>query len=120
MPVVDERERRLAENEVFFRELNERIGESARRWDGDGDEHVYEFMCECPDRGCGEQIFLTVREYEALRQHPARFAVSPGHETPEIADEVDAIRDAVIAEKREEAARHVAKLDTRRGESRRP
>ena len=114
MPVVDERERRLAENEVFFRELNERIGESARRWDGDGDEHVYEFMCECPDRGCGEQISLTVRGYEELRQHPARFAVSPGHEAGEIGDAVGAISDAVIAEKREEAGRYAAKLHPRR------
>ena len=110
---MDERERRLAENESFFRELNERIGESARRWDGEGDEHVYEFACECSDRDCGAQVSLTVREYEALRQHPTRFAVSPGHETPEIEDAVEAVRGAVISEKRDEAARYVAKLDPR-------
>ena len=40
-------EERLARNEAFFRDVNERIREAADRQGSDG--HVFEFICECGD-----------------------------------------------------------------------
>jgi hypothetical protein len=81
---VDERERRLAENELLFRSLNEKVEQIARSHGTD--QHVYEFMCECSNLGCDLRLRLTLAEYERARSDPAAFAVAPGHELPEIED----------------------------------
>src|SRR2546430_1746537 len=39
-----------------------------------------QYRCECGVASCFERIALTPEEYEAVRSHPARFLVSPGHE----------------------------------------
>ena len=38
------------------------------------------FLCECGDESCFERLSLTHEQYEAVRSHPARFFVVPGHE----------------------------------------
>ena len=43
-------------------------------------EETREFICECGDAGCTKGIVLTDDEYQAVRGHPTRFAVAPGHE----------------------------------------
>jgi hypothetical protein len=72
---MDERSARLAENETIFRAGNERIeaivGGAAER---------APYLCECGDARCFEPVRLTRAEYEAVRSHPARFFVVPGHE----------------------------------------
>ncbi len=72
---MDERSARLAENETIFRAGNERIeaivGGAAER---------APYLCECGDMRCFEPVSLTRAEYEAVRSHPARFLVVPGHE----------------------------------------
>ena len=78
------REERLANNEVLFREINERIAEVAEPHTGSRDEHVYEFLCECSNVGCDLRLPLTLSVYEAVRQDPTHFVVAPGHELPEI------------------------------------
>ena len=51
------RERRVAENEVRFRALNERLRESRAAWEGrDG---VLGIVCECGDEDCLVAIRLT-------------------------------------------------------------
>jgi hypothetical protein len=37
-------------------------------------------LCECGDEECLERLFLDKQEYEAVRAHPARFFVAPGHQ----------------------------------------
>jgi hypothetical protein len=59
-----------------FRAGNEAI--EANR-DGGGSEQR-SYLCECGVASCFEQVVLTREEYEAVRAHPARFLVSPGHE----------------------------------------
>ena len=108
---LDERVRRLAENEALFREINERISETARRWSGD--EHVYEFVCECSDRNCQRRIALTAHEYESVRKHATRFAVVAGHEVPDVENAVHYVGEAAIVEKRGAAAAYVARRDPR-------
>jgi hypothetical protein len=73
---VDERSARLAANEAIFRAGNELIERAVAGSNPDG----VPFLCECGDERCLERVALTVSEYEAVRSHPARFFVVPGHE----------------------------------------
>jgi hypothetical protein len=77
----DWREERLAQNEVFFRTVNEGIEQQAIRFGGDDD---YEFICECASRECLDRVLLTLREYEHIRAEGTRFVVVPGHENVEL------------------------------------
>jgi hypothetical protein len=79
---VEEWKKRLAVNEAWFREINDRI--EANALEHGSDPHLYEFICECANIDCAERMRMTLFEYEQLRAHPARFAIVPGHEQPEI------------------------------------
>ena len=48
------RDRRLAENEVRFRALNERLRDGSDTW-GPGDG-VLELVCECGDEDCTQAL----------------------------------------------------------------
>jgi hypothetical protein len=81
---VDAREERLAKNEMLFREINEQI-EGIAQTQGI-DDHVFDFICECPDVACTLRLPLTLKLYEDTRADPAAFIVAPGHDRPEIED----------------------------------
>jgi hypothetical protein len=107
---VDGRERRLAQNESLFREVNERIKEVAT------DQAVaasYAYVCECANSDCTFQVELDHGEYEAVRQDPAQFVVLPRHYTPEIEDLVAEHESHWIVRKKGEAAEYVERLDPR-------
>ncbi|SRR6266536_2779237 len=108
MPLVGERDTRLARNETLYREVNERVSEVAEQFEADSDTPVG-FICECGAADCTEPIPLTLIEYEAIRDEPTRFAVVPGHERPEIESVVGRHRAYLVVEKREEEAREVAR-----------
>lgn len=78
------REKRLARNEVLFREVNERIAELAGGW-----EDGFHIICECANTGCEERLLIPVRDYERVRQHPRRFLIRPGHTVAEVEDVVE-------------------------------
>jgi hypothetical protein len=69
-------------------------GDVMNGWKGSLAERPFaspiDFVCECAQVDCVEQILLTVSEYEALRREPERFAVSSGHDNPDV--------DRVVAE----------------------
>lgn len=75
------REERLAANEVFFRELNEKLATLERRAD---DSDTLVVVCECADPDCAQRLVLTHREYKTARSEPTRFVVAQGHVDPEI------------------------------------
>ena len=75
---VDEARRR-----VSIRSANEQLERSCVGL-GSIDHERFFFICECGDRACGGLIQLSVAEYEAVREHAARFAISPNHENPEV------------------------------------
>ena len=111
---MDPRRERLARNEAIFREVNERVGEVAASFDlsGRGDFGV-DFVCECGDAGCFEQVSLTLSEYREIRSSPIRFALVNGHADPEV-DRVVASNDRfATVEKKGEAATRAAELDPR-------
>jgi hypothetical protein len=101
---------RLAKNESFFRQVNERIKDVAEGFEG---AENYEFLCECSDAACTERIPLSREEYEWVRSEPTRFVLARGHVAPEIEQVVERETDHVVVEKRGLAARISAKLDPR-------
>jgi hypothetical protein len=100
---------RLAQNEDFFRELNERINESAESHGPDS--HRYEFFCECSDATCMERVLMTLAEYEHVRADPTRFAVNKNHVVREIEHVVETVRDHMVIEKHGEAGRIAVELE---------
>ena len=54
---------RHALNEALFRDVNERIAESAENFETDKTE----FVCECADPSCTERVPATLAEYENVR-----------------------------------------------------
>src|SRR5215217_489333 len=86
----------MAENEILFRQVNERILEiEAHRWHVD----PIDFMCECADEKCTLPLRLSGEEYERLRSGPAHFAVLPGHEVEEVERVVETHRTYLVVEK---------------------
>jgi hypothetical protein len=84
---VEERLRRTARNEDLFREVNDRIEELSENVEAQGiapEGGLIEFHCECGREGCTERVRMTVAEYDRVRADNDRFAVAPGHETPEM------------------------------------
>ncbi len=79
---MDERRRRIGENEVVFREVNERI-----KGVSEGFSLVLEnaeFVCECGLADCTERITMTLADYERIRKEPTWFAIVPGHEIDDV------------------------------------
>lgn len=77
---MDERGKRIGENEVLFREVNERLREL-----GEGLTTVTEeaeFVCECGNTACIEHVRMSLATYEEIRSDPKRFFVLKGHEEP--------------------------------------
>jgi hypothetical protein len=103
---VDEEERRRAQNEALFREVNERIVELEKGRTGyDRDDSLLiGFVCECPREDCSEMIEVTRRQYEAVRENPRRFLVVPGHQDDDIANVAERHSNYLVVEKTGEAA----------------
>jgi len=101
---------RLGHNESVFREINERI--EAGTWISSPTERVA-FACECAALRCNVLVELTVSEYEAVRAHPRRFLLAPGHELPAIETVVHRSDGYVVVEKAGDAAKAAEATDPR-------
>jgi hypothetical protein len=104
-------EERLARNEAFFREVNERIMDVASGLGGG--ETAYEFLCECSDPQCTQRLTLRPSEYEHIRANGARFVVVPGHQEPEIEKVTEREPAHLVVEKDGRAGEIAAQLDPR-------
>ena len=82
-PIMGFREGRIAENEAAFRAINERMSEWPEHQQAAGAEPI-PFVCECDDPHCFERVHLTRPQYEAVRADSSRFALTPGHELPDL------------------------------------
>jgi hypothetical protein len=76
---MDEKVKR-ARTEALFRDVNERIAESAQRFEADSTQ----FVCECADPNCTHRVDATLDEYEEVRADGATFMLTPGHEQEDI------------------------------------
>src|SRR4051794_14412713 len=84
---MDERARKIGENEALYRTVNERI-ESLNEAFGMVTETMA-VVCECGQLECTEQIELDLPTYEGVRNEPTHFVVLPGHEIPDVEDVVE-------------------------------
>jgi hypothetical protein len=64
-----------ARTEALFRDVNERIAESAQRFEADSTQ----FVCECADPNCTHRVEASLDEYEEIRADGATFMLAPGH-----------------------------------------
>jgi hypothetical protein len=92
---VNTQQKRLVENEELFREANEKVAELGRSLEASGHE-LTPFLCECAEPRCTRVLRLTSKEYEAVRAHPSRFVVLPGHEHPDERVVAESERYAVV------------------------
>ena len=86
-----QQEERVARNQSLFRAINARVEELNETFVqltpyGSWMTPYGSWICECADRTCQGRIEMTLGEYEALREHPARFAVLPdgAHVAPRV------------------------------------
>jgi hypothetical protein len=109
---MTEREARIALNETLFRDLNERIQDVVTTITLEV-PHALEIFCECGSEDCVAKITLSVADYEAVRAHPERFIIAPGHEIPDVEDVLERRTGHWVVEKHEEEAKIARELDPR-------
>jgi hypothetical protein len=78
--VQDPRSVRAAKNQSLFRAVNEELEGLEKSWQLEN----LDLICECAALDCDARIPLAVAEYHAVRAHPRRFFVAPGHEVPDV------------------------------------
>ena len=94
---------RVAENEAFLREVNERIAEKTIELAGEAverDEQECDFLCACGRPDCAEIVSLTIAAYEDAQANDDLFVIAPGHETSEIEDVVERHESYLVVRKK--------------------
>ena len=100
---MDERERRIAENEAYWRQVNEL---------SPPEPGVLNLMfCECGRLDCRERVPMTVAEYEAVRSSSTTFVITPGHAILDVESVVDTTDRFQVVEKEGVAARVAIETD---------
>lgn len=102
---------RRARTEALFRDVNERIAETAHRFASESAE----FVCECGDPTCAQRVEAGLHEYHEVREDGTQFLLAHGHEDPEIEKVVERTpRFTVVAKVRSKLiAETVRRLDPR-------
>jgi hypothetical protein len=109
---MEKPEVRIAKTESLFRDVNERIAESAQ---GSGAEDAA-FVCECADPECTEQVEAPLEAYEEVRADGTRFLLVPGHEDERVEKVVERRRrHHVVRKVNGIVAAWVRRLDPRAG-----
>lgn len=96
-------DRRLAENEVIFRQFNTEIKDFVLE---DAQDTVYahrplRFYCECSNMDCRERLEITAQEYDKLHANRKHFTVKPGHVIPEIEKIIKKAKEYEVVEKKQ-------------------
>jgi transcription initiation factor TFIID subunit TAF12 len=100
-----------AQTEALFRDVNERIAESAERFSAP----TAEFVCECADPNCTHRIETTLEHSDEVRGEATHFLLVPGHEDTDIERVVErrGPRLAVVEKFERVVARTVRQLNPR-------
>lgn len=94
---MDERARRIGENEALYRAINEKIVGLNETFGLVAESMCV--VCECGDLECSEQIALDIPTYERVRSDPTQFVVLPGHEIPDVEHVVERHGDFLVLRK---------------------
>ena len=103
-------ELRVAKTESAFRDVNERIADSAQQI---GLEEAT-LVCECADPECGHPLAAPLEDYERVRADGARFLIAPQHEEIEHEHVVETRPGYRIIEKVRAVGSAVRRLNPRR------
>jgi hypothetical protein len=112
--MIQSREQRIGLNEAVFREVNERIESLAESFDL-GTQPL-DLICECGDVSCVQRIHMTHAEFEELRSDPHLFAISPGHDIPDVESIVANRRGYDVVKKHPGDPQEVAERTDRRSD----
>jgi hypothetical protein len=85
---------RFARNEAIFREVNERVAEVM-----DSEARMTNFLCECGNIDCVEEVPLTDAEYVKVRSNATTFAIAPGHALEDVETVIEGTDRYQIVEK---------------------
>lgn len=102
---MDERQRRIGENEAYWREVNELAPPEPGM--------LNDVFCECGRLECRERIQVTAGEYAAVRSSPTTFLVAPGHEIGDAERVVETSERYRVVEKIGEAAKVAVETEPR-------
>lgn len=91
-------ERRLAENEVIFRQVNKDVKDFLHDV-GVENLLIAPFYCECSNIACHERVELTPANYERIHKNPKRFTILDGHQVPAIERVVESHKKYIVVEK---------------------
>jgi hypothetical protein len=78
---LNERKRRIGENEAVFRTINEQINGLTLTLANTTE--TMSIVCECGTRTCTDQFLVAVEEYTRVRADATLFLIRPGHDLPE-------------------------------------
>jgi len=100
--MIEERIRRIGENEALYRQVNEQVRGINRG--------VSEFtvLCECGTLDCMAHIDVSRNVYEETRSSSHRFIVLPGHQIDELEVVVADHGSFIVLEKTPPQARRIA------------
>jgi hypothetical protein len=111
---MDERARRIGQNEALFRQVNEEIETLERGLAGIGDRTLH-IVCECGNLGCSDRVVVPIPTYEKVRSDSSLFFVIPGHEIPSVEDVVEESQQYDVVRKRAGDPRRLAEKTDPRG-----
>jgi CheY-like chemotaxis protein len=66
---------------------------------------IRRIVCECSRRKCTELLDVTIADYEAVRAHPTRLLVVPGHELANVQRVVTRTRRVAVVQEQQESLR---------------
>ena len=115
-------ERRMAENEVIFREINKKVqkgyDEINKIASEEGDASMYfdenqllHFYCECSDKNCRERIKVSLKNYNKIHKSKDNFMILRGHNVAKIEDVIVKEPEYWVVKKHEAPPRHADKLN---------
>ena len=82
---MEDRATRIGKNEALLREVNEQI--NVLNTIG-AQASSFPAVCECGSLTCAEVVPVARSDYEAVRAHPDRFLIKPGHQIEDVEDVV--------------------------------
>ena len=107
---MEEPEIRIARTESLFRNVNERIAESAQRTESEDAA----FVCECADTDCTEKVEAPLGVYEDVRSDGTQFLLVPGHEDERVERVVEERpRYSIVRKVNDIVVAHVRRLNPR-------
>lgn len=94
--MLDASERRLAENELVYKRLNQQVKKNFDEVNALAEKHgqpefmiskqieeqPLHFYCECSEIHCAQRIVLSQHDYSEAHKLRKHFIVVPGHENP--------------------------------------